>query len=110
MFDSGTIDNVSNIIAYNYYYGLFLTYVFPILLIILLIFIIGYLSSINKKLLFSSNKEKKEIELLDKNIESNNSTDLKKQPKTLYELTLIPALICLFIFLIMFFIALFSSL
>lgn len=56
--DSNTI---SNFFAYNYYYGLFLTYVFPILLIILLIFIIGYLSSINKKLLISRNNEKKEI-------------------------------------------------
>lgn len=110
MFDYDTVENVSNIITYNYYYGLFLTYVFPILLIILLIFIIGYLSSINKKLLISSNKEKKEIELLDENIENNDFTDSKKQPKTLYELTLIPALICLSIFLIMFFIVLFSFL
>ena len=74
MFDSGTIDNVSNIVTYNYFYGLFLTYVFPILLIILLIFIICYLSSINKKILISSNKEKKEIELLDDNIEKHLST------------------------------------
>ena len=99
MFDSGTIDNVSNIVTYNYYYGLFLTYVFPILLIILLIFIICYLSIINKKILISIN-----------NIENNDFIDYKKKYKTLYELTLIPSLICLSIFLIMFFIALFSSL
>ena len=43
-------------------------------------FNIGYLSSINKKLLISSNKEKKE----------NDFADSKEQPKTLYELTLIP--------------------
>ncbi len=100
MFGYDTVKNVSNIITYNYYYGLFLTYVFPILLLILLILIIGYLSIINKKLLVSSNKE----------IENNDFTDSKKQSKTLYELTLIPSLICLSIFLIMFFVALFSSL
>lgn len=104
MFDYDTIENVSNIITYNYYYGLFLTYVFPILLIILLIFIIGYLSSINKKILVSSDKEKKEIELLEED------TDSKKQPKTLYELTLFPALIILSIFIIMFFVFFFSVL
>ena len=55
MFKYDTVENISNIVTYNYYYGLFLTYVFPILLIILLIFIIVYLSSINKKLLMSFN-------------------------------------------------------
>ena len=106
MVNNSTVEGISNIIAYNSYYVLFLTYVFPILLIILLIFIIVYLSSINKKLLMSFNKEKK-IELLDDNDDSSNS---KKQSKTLYELTLIPALICLSIFIIMFFVTLFSSL
>ena len=97
--DSNTI---SNFFTYNYYYALFLTYVFPILLLILLFFVIGYLSSINKKILVSSNKEK--IELLEED------TDSKKQPKTLYELTLFPALIILSIFIIMFFVFFFSVL
>lgn len=103
LFNYDTVENVSNTLTYNYYYSLFLTYVFPILLLILLILIIVYLSFINKKLSISSDKEIK----LDEN---NDCTNSKKQSKTLYELTLIPSLICLSIFLIMFFVALFSSL
>lgn len=73
MFGYGTAENISNIITYNYYYGLFLT------------------------------KVEKKTELLDENIESNDFADSEKnKPKSLYELTLIPALICLSIFLIMF--------
>ena len=106
MFNYNTVENVSNTLTYNYYYSLFLTYVFPILLLILLILIIVYLSFINKKLSVSSDKEIK----LDENIENNDYANSKKQSKTLYELTLIPSLICLSIFLIMFFVALFSSL
>lgn len=50
MVDNSTVEAISNIITYNSCYGLFLTYVFPILLLVLIVFTIGYLASINKKL------------------------------------------------------------
>ena len=43
-------NSISNFISYNAYYGLFLTYVFPIFLLILICLVIGYLASINRKL------------------------------------------------------------
>ena len=62
MLDSNTVDNVSNLITYNTYYGLFITYVFPILLILLICLVVGYLASINsklKKLLITDDEDKK---------------------------------------------------
>ncbi len=44
--DSNTINNVSNLVNYNIGYGLFLTYIFPILLILLICVVVGYLASI----------------------------------------------------------------
>lgn len=87
MIDNNASETISNIVTYNSYYGLFLTYVFPILLLVLIVFAIGYLASINKKLnnLYSKTSENKNIETLD-TIENNNN-------KTLYEATVIPAVI-----------------
>lgn len=50
MIDNNASETISNIVTYNSYYGLFLTYVFPILLLVLVVFVIGYLASINKKI------------------------------------------------------------
>ena len=48
MVNNSTVEGISNVIIYNSYYVLFLTYVFPILLLVLIVFVIGYLASINK--------------------------------------------------------------
>ncbi len=106
--DSNTI---YNFFSYNYYYFLFLTYFFPLLILVFLFLIVRYLSKINSKINFFdqnniSTSYENEIETL-MNTDNNIS---EKKGKTLYELTLVPALIMFAIFLIMFFIALFSSL
>ena len=59
MVDNSTVEAISNVITYNSYYGLFLTYVFPILLLVLIVFTIGYLASINKKLKYVFDEENK---------------------------------------------------
>lgn len=84
MVDNSTVEAISNIITYNSYYGLFLTYVFPILLLVLIVFTIGYLASINKKLKYVFDEENSETEYIEK--EQTNS-------KTLYDATIIPAII-----------------
>ena len=87
---------ISNFISYNVYYGLFLTYVFPILLLVLMVFVIGYLASINKKLKYVFDERDSETEYIDKdNQEQVNN-------KTLYDTTIVPAIIvsCLVVFLI----------
>lgn len=87
MVDNSTVETVSNIITYNSYYGLFLTYVFPILLLVLIVFIIGYLASINRKLKYVFNEEKSETEYIDEdNQEQVNN-------KILYDATIVPAII-----------------
>ena len=95
MVNNSTIETVSNIITYNSYYGLFLTYVFPILLLVLIVFAIGYLASINKKLIYVFDEENSETEYVYKDDQepSNN--------KTLYDATIVPAIIisCLVVFL-----------
>ena len=106
--DSNTI---YNFFSYNYYYFLFLTYIFPLLILLFLFLIVRYLSKINSKINFFDQNNisasyENEIETL-MNTDNNIS---EKKGKTLYELTLVPALIMLVIFLIMFFVALFSSL
>lgn len=63
---------------------MFLTYVFPILLLVLIVFVIGYLASINKKLKYVFDEENSETEYIEK--EQTNS-------KTLYDTTIIPAVI-----------------
>ena len=62
MVNNSTVEGISNIIAYNSYYVLFLTYVFPILLLVLIVFVIGYLASINKKLKYVFDEENSETE------------------------------------------------
>ena len=84
MVDNSTVEAISNIITYNSYYGLFLTYVFPILLLVLIVFTIGYLASINKKLKYVFDEENSETEYIEK--EQTNS-------KTLYDTAIIPAVI-----------------
>lgn len=93
MVDNSTVEAISNVITYNSYYGLFLTYVFPILLLVLIVFAIGYLASINKKLKYVFDEENSETEYIEKG--QTNS-------KTLYDTTIIPAVIvsCLIVFLI----------
>ena len=87
MVDNSTVEAISNIITYNSYYGLFLTYVFPILLLVLIVFTIGYLASINKKLKYVFDEENSETEYIDEdNQEQTNN-------KTLYDTTIIPAVI-----------------
>ena len=95
MVNNSTIETVSNIITYNSYYGLFLTYVFPILLLVLIVLMIGYLASINRKLKYVFNEENSETEYIDEdNQEPSNN-------KTLYDATIVPAIIisCLIVFL-----------
>ncbi len=84
MVNNSTVEGISNIIAYNSYYVLFLTYGFPILLLVLVVFVIGYLASINKKLKYVFDEENSETEYIEK--EQTNS-------KTLYDTTIIPAVI-----------------
>ena len=84
MVDNSTVEAISNVITYNSYYGLFLTYVFPILLLVLIVFAIGYLASINKKLKYVFDEENSETEYIEK--EQTNS-------KTLYDTAIIPAVI-----------------
>ena len=95
MVNNSTIETVSNKITYNSYYGLFLTYVFPILLLVLIVLMIGYLASINRKLKYVFNEENSETEYVYKDDQepSNN--------KTLYDATIVPAIIisCLVVFL-----------
>lgn len=81
------MNNIDTFFTYSTYYSFFLIYIFPILLIFLICLLIGYLASINKKLnnLYSKTSENKNIETLD-TIENNNN-------KTLYEATVIPAVI-----------------
>ena len=80
MVDNSTVEAISNIITYNSYYGLFLTYVFPILLLVLIVFTIGYLASINIKLKYVFDEENSETEYIEK--EQTNS-------KTLYDTTML---------------------
>ena len=84
MVNNSTVEGISNIMAYNSYYVLFLTYVFPILLLVLVVFVIGYLASINRKLKYVFDEENSETEYIEK--EQTNS-------KTLYDTTVIPAVI-----------------
>lgn len=84
MVNNSTVEGISNVIIYNSYYVLFLTYVFPILLLVLIVFVIGYLASINKKLKYVFDEENSETEYIEK--EQTNS-------KTLYDTTIIPAVI-----------------
>ena len=96
MVNNSTVEGISNIIAYNSYYVLFLTYVFPILLLVLVVFVIGYLASINRKLKYVFDEENSETEYIDEdNQEQTNN-------KTLYDATIVPAVIvsCLIVFLI----------
>ena len=96
MVNNSTVEGISNIIAYNSYYVLFLTYVFPILLLVLIVFVIGYLASINKKLKYVFDEENSETEyIVEDNQEQTNN-------KTLYDATIVPAVIvsCLIVFLI----------
>ena len=66
---------------------MFLTYVFPILLLVLIVFVIGYLASINKKLKYVFDEENSETEYIDEdNQEQTNN-------KTLYDATIVPAVI-----------------
>lgn len=78
-------NSVYNFISYNSYYALFLTYVFPVLLLILISLAIGYLASINHKL--------KEIFANDNKIASIKANVEQTSKKTLYDVTLIPAII-----------------
>ncbi len=96
MVDNSTVEAISNIITYNSYYGLFLTYVFPILLLVLIVFVIGYLASINRKLKYVFNEEESETEYIDENNQEQTNN------KTLYDATIVPAVIvsCLIVFLI----------
>ena len=80
MVDNSTVEAISNIITYNSYYGLFLTYVFPMLLLVLIVFTIGYLASINIKLKYVFDEENSETEYIEK--EQTNS-------KTLYDTTML---------------------
>lgn len=77
-------NSISNFISYNTYYGLFLTYVLPIILLILICLVIGYLASINRKL-----KELFAIE----NVENEFVKEEQSNNKTLYNITIIPAII-----------------
>ena len=95
MIDNNASETISNIVTYNSYYGLFLTYVFPILLLVLVVFVIGYLASINRKLKYVFDEENSETEYIDEdNQEPSNN-------KTLYDATIVPAIIisCLVVFL-----------
>lgn len=96
MIDNNTAETISNIVTYNSYYGLFLTYVFPILLLVLLVFAIGYLASINRKLKYIFNEEESKTEYIDENNQEQTNN------KTLYDATIVPAVIvsCLIVFLI----------
>ena len=96
MIDNNTAETISNIVTYNSYYGLFLTYVFPILLLVLVVFVIGYLASIKRKLKYVFNEEKSKTEYIDKNNQEQTNN------KTLYDATIVPAVIvsCLIVFLI----------
>ncbi len=100
MADNSTVEAISNVITYNSYYGLFLTYVFPILLLVLIVFAIGYLASINKKLKYVFDEENSETEYIEKE-QTNN--------KTLYDATIIPAIIISVLVVFLTFIALFFS-
>lgn len=96
MVNNSTVEGISNVIIYNSYYVLFLTYVFPILLLVLIVFVIGYLASINKKLKYVFDEENSETEyIVEDNQEQTNN-------KTLYDATIVPAVIvsCLIVFLI----------
>ena len=84
MVNNSTVEGISNIIAYNSYYVLFLTYVFPILLLVLIVFVIGYLATIYRKLKYIFSTEKSDTRLAAE--EQTNS-------KTLYDPTIIPAII-----------------
>lgn len=81
-------NSVYNFISYNSYYALFLTYVFPVLLLILISLAIGYLASINHKL-----KEIFAIENNDNKIASVKADVEQTSKKTLYDVALIPAII-----------------
>ena len=100
MVDNSTVEAISNVITYNSYYGLFLTYVFPILLLVLIVFAIGYLASINKKLKYVFDEENSETEYIEKE-QTNN--------KTLYDATIIPAIIISVLVVFLTFIALIFS-
>ena len=84
-------NSISNFISYNAHYGLFLTYVFPILLLILICLVIGYLVSINRKL--------KEMFIIENNddkisyVENEFVKEEQSNNKTLYDTTIIPAII-----------------
>lgn len=81
-------NSISNFISYNAHYGLFLTYVFPILLLILICLV---LASINRKL-----KEMFIIENNDNKISYVENEFVKEEQsnnKTLYDTTIIPAII-----------------
>ena len=97
MIDNNTAETISNIVTYNSYYGLFLTYVFPILLLVLVVFVIGYLASINRKLKYVFNEEKSKTESIDKNNQEQTNN------KTLYDATIVPTIIisvlCVFLIL-----------
>lgn len=94
MVNNSTVEGISNVIIYNSYYVLFLTYVFPILLLVLIVFVIGYLASINRKLKYVFNEEKSKTEYIDKNNQEQTNN------KTLYDATIVPAVIvsCLIVF------------
>ena len=96
MVNNSTVEGISNIIAYNSYYVLFLTYVVRILLLVLVVFGIGDLASINRKLKYVFNEEKSKTEYIDKNNQEQTNN------KTLYDATIVPAVIvsCLIVFLI----------
>lgn len=84
-------NSISNFVSYNVYYGLFLTYVFPIILLLLICLVIGYLASINRKL-----KEMFIIENNDnKTLYVGNESVMPEQTnnKTLYDATIVPAII-----------------
>ena len=100
MVDNSTVEGISNVITYNSYYGLFLTYVFSILLLVLIAFAIGYLASINKKLKYVFDEENSETEYIEKE-QTNN--------KTLYDATIIPAIIISVLVVFLTFIALIFS-
>lgn len=84
MVDNSTVEGISNIITYNSYYVLFLTYVFPILLLVLIVFVIGYLASINRKLKYIFSTENSDTRL---------AAEKQTNSKTLYDATIIPAII-----------------
>lgn len=100
-------NSISNFVSYNVYYGLFLTYVFPIILLLLICLVIGYLASINRKL-----KEMFIIENNDnKTLYVGNESVMPEQTnnKTLYDATIIPAIIISVLVVFLTFIALIFS-